>query len=136
MTQLMPLFAIIFFILCLANCGAPLSLNFIGEFLSLYGVFESSPLFGLFASSSIIFSAAYTIYMYQRISFGGFYSRMIAIPIPDLNKREFVVLLTLVIPTILFGIYPAPLLDTMHFSVSTLIYSYDFNIISCDASEA
>jgi len=39
-TQVMPLFAILFFLLCLANCGAPLSLNFIGEFLSLYGVFE------------------------------------------------------------------------------------------------
>jgi NADH-ubiquinone oxidoreductase chain 4 len=75
-TQVMPLFAILFFILCLANCGAPLSLNFIGEFLSLYGVFERSSLFGVFASSSIIFSAAYTIYMYQRIAFGGAYSRM------------------------------------------------------------
>ena len=54
-TQVMPLFAILFFILCLANCGAPLTLNFIGEFLSLYGVFERSSLYGLFASSSIIF---------------------------------------------------------------------------------
>ncbi|RYE12123.1 MAG: hypothetical protein EOP34_11430, partial [Rickettsiales bacterium] len=46
--------AILFFILCLANCGAPLTLNFIGEFLSLYGVFETSPFYGILASSSII----------------------------------------------------------------------------------
>jgi NADH-ubiquinone oxidoreductase chain 4 len=128
--QIMPLFAILFFILCLANCGAPLSFNFIGEFMSLYGVFERSSIFGLLASSSIVFSAAYTIYMYQRISFGGSYSRMFAVNIPDLNKREFMVLLTLVIPTIILGIYPAPVLDAIHYSVSTLIYCSDFNIIS------
>jgi NADH-ubiquinone oxidoreductase chain 4 len=134
-TQLMPLFAILFFILCLANCGAPLSLNFVGEFLSLYGVFERSSLFGVFASSSIIFSAAYTIYMYQRIAFGGVYSRMFTISIPDLNKREFTVLLLLVVPTVFFGIYPAAILDAVHYSVSTLIYSFDFSVITSDASK-
>lgn len=101
----MPLFAILFFILCLANCGAPLSLNFIGEFLSLYGVFERSFLFGLYASSSIVFSAAYTIYMYQKISFGGSYTRMFTINFPDLNKKEFMILLTLVIATVFFLVY-------------------------------
>nr|UFY98572.1 NADH dehydrogenase subunit 4 [Corynespora cassiicola]UFY98589.1 NADH dehydrogenase subunit 4 [Corynespora cassiicola]UFY98606.1 NADH dehydrogenase subunit 4 [Corynespora cassiicola]UFY98623.1 NADH dehydrogenase subunit 4 [Corynespora cassiicola] len=134
MAQVMPLFAIVFFILCLANCGTPLTLNFIGEFMSLYGVFERSSLFGLFASSSIIFSAAYTMYMFQRISFGGTYSRMFAINIPDLNKREFMVLLTLVVPTVIFGVYPAPILDAIHYSVSLLIYSFDASVISCDAS--
>jgi NADH-ubiquinone oxidoreductase chain 4 len=130
--QLMPLFAIIFFILCLGNCGAPLTLNFIGEFLSLYGVFERSSLFGLLSSSSIVFSAAYTIYMYQRISFGGAYSSMFAVNISDLNKREYMILLALVIPTVIFGIYPAPILDALHYSVSTLIYSFDLSVISCD----
>jgi len=130
MAQIMPLFAVLFFILCLANCGAPLSLNFIGEFLSLYGVFETSSLFGVFASSSIVFSAAYTIYMYQKISFGGSYSSMFTINIPDLNKREFTILLTLVVPTVFFGIYPAAILDGIHYSVSTLIYCFDFNISS------
>jgi len=133
-TQVMPLFSILFFLLCLANCGAPLSLNFIGEFLSLYGVFERSSLFGVFASSSIIFSAAYTIYMYQRIAFGGAYSRMFTFSIPDLTKREFTILLILVIPTVLFGIYPAPILDAIHYSASTLIYLFDLNVISCDAA--
>lgn len=135
-TQVMPLFAILFFILCLANCGAPLSLNFIGEFLSLYGVFERSSLYGVFASSSIIFSAAYTIYMFQRIAFGGAYSRMFMVSIPDLTKREFTVLLILVIPTVFFGIYPAPILDAIHYSVSTLIYCFDLNVISCDGPES
>jgi NADH-ubiquinone oxidoreductase chain 4 len=135
-TQVMPLFAILFFILCLGNCGAPLSLNFIGEFLSLYGVFERSSLFGLFASTSIVFSAAYTIYMFQRIAFGGAYSRMFTVSMWDLTKREFTILLILVIPTVFFGIYPSPILDTLHYSVSTLIYSFDTNIISCSSSES
>jgi NADH-ubiquinone oxidoreductase chain 4 len=134
--QIMPLFAIFFFILCLSNCGAPLSLNFIGEFLSLYGVFERSSLFGVFSSSSIVFSAAYTMYMYQKISFGGAFSRAFTTNLPDLNKREYTVLVTLVVPTVVFGIYPAPILDAIHYSVSTLIYSFDINTIICDAPRA
>jgi NADH-ubiquinone oxidoreductase chain 4 len=122
MVQIMPLFSIIFFILCLGNCGAPLTLNFIGEFLSLYGTFERIPLLGLFASSSIVLSAAYTIYMFNRITFGGTYSKFFEKTIPDLNKREFYILLTLVIFTVVLGIYPSPILDGLHYSTSTLIY--------------
>ena len=123
MVQVMPLFSIIFFILCLGNCGAPLTLNFIGEFLSLYGTFERIPVLGVFASSSIILSAAYTIYMFNRISFGGTYSRFFEKTVPDLNKREFYLLLTLTVFTVLLGIYPAPILDGLHYSTSTLIYN-------------
>ncbi|RYE14011.1 MAG: NADH-quinone oxidoreductase subunit M [Rickettsiales bacterium] len=72
LVQAMPLLSLFFFILCLGNCGAPLTLNFIGEFMSLYGVFERLPLAGALASSSIIFSAAFTIFLFNRISFGGF----------------------------------------------------------------
>ena len=122
MAQLMPLFSILFFILCLSNAGTPLSLNFIGEFLSLYGTFERLPLLGAFASSSIVFSAAYTIYMFNRIAFGGKYSKSFNVNIPDLNKREFFILLILVLLTVIFGIYPSPILDGLHYSVSTLIY--------------
>lgn len=122
-TQVMPMFSIVFFILCLGNCGVPLTLNFIGEFMSLYGIFERLPLLGVLASSSIVFSAAYTIYMYNRIAFGGAYSRFFFKNIPDLNKREFYVLLTLILFTVVLGIYPAPILDGLHYSVSCLIYS-------------
>jgi len=74
--------------------------------------------------------------MQQRISFGGSYSRIFIINIPDLNKREFTVLLTLVVLTLMLGIYTAPVLDAMHYSVSTLIYSFDFSIINGDAPKA
>lgn len=121
-TQLLPLFSILFFVLCLANCGAPLTLNFIGEFMSLYGVFERLPLLGLFASSSIIFSAAYTIYMFNRISFGGSFTLFFSESFSDLTKREFFLLFTLVVLTILFGIYPSLILDGLHYYVGSLVY--------------
>ena len=121
--QLMPLFSILFFILCLGNAGTPLSLNFLGEFLSLYGTFERLLISGALASSSIVFSAAYTMYMFNRIVFGGKFSRFFKVSIPDLNKREFIILLVLVLFTIVLGIYPSVILDGLHYSVSTLIYS-------------
>jgi NADH-ubiquinone oxidoreductase chain 4 len=123
MAQIMPLFSILFFILSLGNCGVPLTLNFVGEFMSIYGVFERLPLLGVFASSSIILSAAYTIYMFNRIAFGGSFSKFFEVNIRDVNKREFFILLTLVVFTVILGIYPAPILDGLHYSVSSLIYS-------------
>jgi len=125
-TQTMPLFSILFFILCLGNAGTPLSLNFVGEFMSLYGIFERLPLLGLFASSSIVFSAAYTIFMYNRIAFAGSLSQFFKINVPDLSIREFFILFILVIFTIVLGIYPSPVLDGLHYSVSTLIYNYNY----------
>jgi NADH-ubiquinone oxidoreductase chain 4 len=121
--QIMPLFSILFFILSLGNCGVPLTLNFVGEFMSLYGVFERLPLLGVFASSSIVFSAAYTIYMFNRIAFGGSFSKLFEANISDVNKREFFILFTLVVFTIILGIYPAPILDGLHYSVLSLIYT-------------
>jgi len=121
--QLMPLFSTLFLILSLGNCGVPLTLNFVGEFLSLYGVFERIPLLGIMASSSIVFSAAYTIYLFNRISFGGSFSKDFRKNIADINKREFYILLTLVLLTVILGIYPSPILDALHYSTSYLIYS-------------
>lgn len=126
-SQMMPLFSILFFILSLGNCGVPLTLNFVGEFMSLYGVFERLPLLGVFASSSIVFSAAYTIYMFNRIAFGGTFSKFFEANINDINKREFYILLTLVVLTVVLGIYPAPILDGLHYSVSLLIYNNIFD---------
>ena len=121
--QLMPIFSIFFLILCLGNCGVPLTLNFIGEFMSLYGTFERIPLLGVMASSSIIFSAAYTIYMFNRIAFGGYFSKDFIATIPDINKREFYILFVLIIFTVILGIYPSIILDGLHYSVSSLIYN-------------
>jgi NADH-ubiquinone oxidoreductase chain 4 len=120
--QIMPLFSTLFFILCLGNCGAPLTLNFIGEFMSLYGVFEKLPILSIFASSSIILSAAYTIYMFNRIGFGGSFSKFFNENVNDVTKREFFLLFILVLFTVIFGIYPSLILDGIHYSATNLIY--------------
>lgn len=120
--QLMPLFSTLFFILCLGNCGVPLTLNFIGEFMSLYGAFERLPILGAFASLSIIFSAAYTIYMFNKIVFAGTYSKYFLVNVTDLNKREFYILLTLIVGTVMLGIYPSIVLEGLHYNISSLIY--------------
>jgi NADH-ubiquinone oxidoreductase chain 4 len=123
MTHVMPLFSILFFILALGNCGAPLTLNFIGEFMSLYGIVEKLPVLGIFACTSIILSAAYTIYMFNRTSFGGSLTKYFDELVFDLNKREFLMLIILVILTILFGIYPSFILNSLHLASMTLIYA-------------
>lgn len=123
MAQIMPVFSILFFILCLGNSGTPLTLNFLGEFMSLYGAFERMPILGVLASTSIVLSAAYTIFMYNRIAFGGSYSVYFVENIGDVTRREFIMLLVFVVLTVLFGIYPAPILDGLHYSVSSLIYT-------------
>lgn len=122
MTQIMPLFSILFFILCLGNAGTPLSLNFIGEFMSLYGTFERLTMAGVFASSSIVFSAAYTMYMFNRISFGGSFTKFFMFNVPDLSKREFYILLSLVVLTVILGVYPSAIIDGLNYSVSSLLY--------------
>jgi NADH-ubiquinone oxidoreductase chain 4 len=123
MAQIMPVFCILFYILSLGNCGVPLTLNFVGEFMSIYGVFERMPILGILASFSAVFSAAYTIFMFNRIAFGGSYSSYFINYIDDVNKREFIMLFILVLFTVIFGLYPSPILDGLHYSVSSLIYN-------------
>jgi NADH-ubiquinone oxidoreductase chain 4 len=122
--QVMPILSILFFMLSLGNCGAPLTFNFVGEFMSLYGVFERLPIAGILASSSIVFSAAYTIFMFNRIFFAGsFFYKYWFEYISDLNKREFFMLLILVLFTILLGIYPSIILDSLHYYTFYLLYN-------------
>jgi NADH-ubiquinone oxidoreductase chain 4 len=127
MTQVMPIFSIFFLIFTLANCGTPLTLNFAGEFMSLYGAFERLPIMGALAASSIVFSAAYSVYLFNRVAFGGSFSEFFEENVSDLTRREFTILFILAFLTVLFGIYPSFILDGLHYGVSTLIYSTDIS---------
>jgi len=117
----MPVFTILFFIFILSNTGIPLTLNFLGEQLSLIGIWERSPIIAALGATGIVFSAIYSIYLYNRISYG-IYSPHLK-PIKDISRREFNLLITLLIPTVLLGIFPNVILDGLHFSVSSLLYS-------------
>ena len=116
----MPVFTILFFIFTLANTGVPLTLNWIGEQLSLIGIWERSPIVATLGATGIVFSACYSIYLYNRISYGIF-SPFLS-PIIDITRREFNILITLLILTVLLGIFPNIILDSLHVSVSTLLF--------------
>ena len=116
----MPVFTILFFIFTLANTGVPLTLNWIGEQLSLIGIWERSPIVAALGATGIVFSAIYSIYLYNRISYG-VYSPHLK-PIPDISRREFNLLIALLIPTVILGIFPNVILDSIHLSVTTLLY--------------
>lgn len=117
----MPVFTVLFFIFTLANTGIPLSLNFLGEQLSLIGIWERNPIAAVLGASGIVLSAIYSMFLYNRISYGS-HSPLLKV-VKDIDRREFFLLLALLIPTVLLGIFPNVILDTLHISVSSLLYS-------------
>ena len=115
----MPVFSLLFFIFSLCNTGIPLSLNFLGEQLSLIGIWERTPISAIVGASGIVLSACYTIFLYNRLSFGS-YSENIT-PLLDISRREYILLISLLIPTIFLGVYPNILLESLHFSLTHLL---------------
>jgi NADH-quinone oxidoreductase subunit M len=119
----MPLYAFCFMVFTLANVGLPGTSGFIGEFLSLLGAFRINTWVAFLATTGIILSAAYALYLYGRVIFGKLEKPSLRL-IKDLTWREIVVITPLVALTILFGFYPAPILDASAASVDALIKSY------------
>nr|YP_010284356.1 NADH dehydrogenase subunit 4 [Pleurotus pulmonarius]AWL21273.1 NADH dehydrogenase subunit 4 [Pleurotus pulmonarius]AWN55964.1 NADH dehydrogenase subunit 4 [Pleurotus pulmonarius]QBS47744.1 NADH dehydrogenase subunit 4 [Pleurotus pulmonarius]QBS47764.1 NADH dehydrogenase subunit 4 [Pleurotus pulmonarius]QCP68326.1 NADH dehydrogenase subunit 4 [Pleurotus pulmonarius] len=117
----MPVFTIIFFIFTLCNTGIPLSLNFLGEQLSLIGIWQQNPIIASLGATGIVLSACYSIFLYNRLSYGDYSPHMQ--PVKDITRREYYLLISLLIPTIAFGILPNVLLTSLHTSVSALLYA-------------
>ena len=117
----MPVFTILFFIFTIANTGIPLSLNFLGEQLALIGIWQQNPLIAALGATGILLSACYSLFLYNRISYGSL--SPLLTPVKDLNRREYYLLISLLIPTIAFGILPDVLLNSLHTSVSALLFS-------------
>lgn len=131
--NLMPVFTILFFIFILANTGLPLTLNWLGEQLSLIGMWERNPITAVIGSMSIVLSACYSIYLYNRISYG-VYSPHLK-PVADISRREFTLLISLLIPTVVFGIMPNVILDSLHLGVSTLLYYIPTPLLTYDNTQ-
>lgn len=117
----MPVFTILFFIFTLANTGIPLTINFLGEQLSLIGIWQKNPIIAALGATGIVLSACYSLFLYNRISYGS-YSPHLPI-LKDINRREYTLLISLLIPTILLGVLPNIILNPLHISCSTLLYS-------------
>lgn len=117
----MPIYAIIFLIFTLSNLGLPLLVNFIGEFITLIGVYKSSSIVTFLATTGVIISAAYSLFLYNRVCFGTV-SNYIAQDFNnrDITRKEFHLLLPLVVLVILLGVYPEIILSEIKSSISFL----------------
>ena len=114
-------------IFTLAAIGLPGTSGFVGEFLILMGAFKKSFLVATIASLGVILGAAYMLWLYKRVVFGKIINKEILNMI-DLNKSEIFILVSLAIPTLFFGFYPEPLLNTIDVSISNLIDTYNYKI--------
>ena len=116
-----PLFSIFFFLFSIANAGVPLTGNWIGEVLCLIGSFQMNPIAAVLGSLGIVLSAAYSIWLFNRITFGA-YSKYLNYT-TDINRREFNVILPLFVLTVLVGIIPNSIIDNIDVSITTLLYN-------------
>jgi NADH-quinone oxidoreductase subunit M len=119
----MPLYAFVFMVFALANVGLPGTSGFVGEFLALIGTFRVNNWVATLATLGTILSAAYMLWLYRKVIFGKL-EKPSLFHITDIGWREIVVLAPLVVLTILFGVYPKPVLDLSSASVSQLIDNY------------
>ncbi len=129
--SIMPKYAIVFMIFTLGAVGLPGTTGFVGEFLILIGVFKKNFLVAVIASLGIILAAAYMLWLYKRVVFGEIQNEDLKKMI-DLNYSEIAILWALAIPTIFFGFYPDPLINTVEVSVNNLIDVYNFNVLQMD----
>jgi len=125
--SIMPKYAIVLMIFTLGAIGLPGTSGFIGEFLILMGTFKKNFLVATIASLGVILAAAYMLWLYKRVIFGKLINDNLK-KMVDLKKSEILILWSLAIPTILFGFYPEPLINTIEVSVSNLIEMYNLNV--------
>jgi NADH-quinone oxidoreductase subunit M len=131
----MPKYAVVFLIFTMANVGLPGTSGFVGEFLTLLGVFKVNTWAALFATLGVILSAAYALWLYRRVIFGQLTKESLK-GMLDLSTREKVIIYPLVFFVILFGVYPAPVFDVTAASVDALINKVTLSIEATEAAMA
>jgi NADH-quinone oxidoreductase subunit M len=119
----MPIYAFVFMVFTLANVGLPGTSGFVGEFLTLIGTFRVNNWVATLATIGTILSAAYALWLYRKVIFGKL-EKPSLFNIKDLGWREAVIFAPLVVLTIVFGVYPKPVLDLSSASVTQLIANY------------
>ena len=127
--SIVPKYSILFMLFTLAALGLPGTSGFIGEFLILMGAFKDNFLVAVIASLGVIFGAAYMLWLYKRVVFGEIINKDL-LKMPDLDKSELIILISLALPTLFFGFYPEPLLNTIEVSVKDLIEMYKINLMT------
>ena len=116
----MPKFAAFFMLFAMANAGLPATSGFVGEFMIILGAVGYNFWVAFLAASTMIVGAAYTLWMYKRVVFGAITNHHVS-ELTDINGREFAFLAVLAICVLAMGIYPFPVTEVMHASVTDLL---------------
>ena len=116
----MPIFAAFFMLFAMANAGLPGTSGFVGEFLVTLGAMKVSFWYAALAATTLIFGAAYTLWMFKRVVFGAVANQHVA-QLQDLDAREALFLTLLAVATLWVGLYPEPMSRLLHTSVSDLL---------------
>jgi NADH-quinone oxidoreductase subunit M len=119
----MPAYAMVFMLFTMANVGLPGTSGFVGEFLTLMGIFQVNTWVAAVATSGVILSAAYALWLYRRVVMGDLIKESLK-SITDMDRRERVIFAPLVVMTILLGVYPALVTDIIGPSVEALLANY------------
>ena len=123
LVQTMPLFSVFFLIFTLANIGLPGTVNFVGEFLVLVGTWQINTTVAFLSAIGMVLGAVYAIWLYNRLMFGQIRLNSLQ-KFVDINRREFNLLLPLVVLVFYMGIYPTIFLDALHLSTNNYIILY------------
>ena len=116
----MPRFAALMMLFAMANCGLPATSGFVGEFMVIMGAMQQSFWLAFAAATTLVFGAAYTLWMYKRVIFGAVANAQVA-ALKDINPRETLVLGLLAAAVLFMGLYPLPFTEVMHASVDELL---------------
>jgi NADH-quinone oxidoreductase subunit M len=116
----MPVYALVFMLFTLGNVGLPGTSGFVGEFLTMAGVFQVSTWVAFFAGFGVILSACYALWLYRKVVFGDLIKESLK-TIRDMSRREKLIFAPLVVATLALGVYPALVLDVIGPSVTALV---------------
>jgi NADH-quinone oxidoreductase subunit M len=116
----MPIFAAFFMLFAMANVGLPGTSAFVGEFLVIMGAIKVNFWYAFAAATTLIFGAAYTLWLYKRVIFGAIANPQVD-KLEDMNGREILVFSLLAALVLGMGLYPLPFIEVMHVSVDDLL---------------
>jgi NADH-quinone oxidoreductase subunit M len=134
LASIMPKYATVFGIMLMASVGLPLTIGFVGEFLSLLGFYKISPIMTAIAGTTIILGAVYMLTLYKKSFFGEVTNEKNR-SLTDLDGKEKTALIPLVILVVILGVYPKPVLDPIDTSVKHMIQKMEEKAITDDAKE-
>jgi NADH-quinone oxidoreductase subunit M len=120
LASVMPRFALIFGIMMMASMGLPLTIGFVGEFLSLLGIYKVSELFAILSGTAVVVGVVYMLYAYKNAFFGEVTNEKNR-GLKDLNGREYTTLIPLTLLVVFLGIYPKPILEPVDNSVKAMV---------------